>query len=108
MKLWRLPAMISLAAVSALGTGCGYGELVRLYFQEQEYQQDQELIAKIKGVLLADSQLRSEPVQVEAYLGDVRLSGTIASPGQKQSAEDAVEQVDGVKSVENELDVREP
>jgi osmotically-inducible protein OsmY len=108
MKLLRVPAMISLAAASVLITGCGYGELVRLYFQEQEYQKDQELIARIKGVLLADLQVRSEPILIEAYLGDVRLSGTISSPGQKQLAEDVVGQIDGVESLDNDLIVGAP
>ena len=108
MKRVRVPAMITLAAASFLIAGCEYGELVRLYFQEQEYQKDQELIARIKGVLLADLQVRSEPILIEAYLGDVRLSGTISSPGQKQLAEDIVGQVSGVESLDNDLIVRAP
>jgi osmotically-inducible protein OsmY len=108
MKLLRIPAMITLAAASSLSAGCGYGELVRLYFQEQEYQKDQELIARIKGALLADPQLRRETIQVEAYLGDIRLSGTISSPRQKQMAEDIAGQVDGVDSVDNTLSLRSP
>jgi osmotically-inducible protein OsmY len=107
MKLWRILAMITLTAASALSAGCGYGELVRLYFQEQEYQKDQELIAKIKGALLAEPQLRRETIQVEAYLGDIRLSGAISSPGQKQMAEEIAGQVDGVDSVDNALSMRD-
>jgi osmotically-inducible protein OsmY len=108
MKRVRVPAMITLVAASFLIAGCEYGDLVRLYFQEQEYQKDQELIAKIKGALLADQQVRSEPILIEAYLGDVRLSGTISSPGQKQLAEDVVGQVSGVESLDNDLIVRAP
>lgn len=100
--------MITLAAASVLITGCGYGELVRLYFQEQEYQKDQELIAKIKGALLAETQVRQEPVLVEAYLGDVRLSGTLSSAEKKQLAEDVAAQVSGVESLDNDLIVRAP
>lgn len=106
MKFLRAPATILLAAASFLITGCEYGELVRLYFQEQEYQKDQELIAKIKGALLAETRVRREPVVVEAYLGDVRLSGTLSSAKKKQLAEEVAAQVSGVESVDNDLVVR--
>jgi osmotically-inducible protein OsmY len=108
VKLSRLATLIALSAASAQIAGCGYGELVRLYFQEQEYQKDQELIAEIKGALLADPQIRRAPVQVEAYLGTVRLSGTVSLPDQKQRAQAITEQVDDVESVDNDLIVQEP
>lgn len=104
----RLATLIALSAASVPIAGCDAVDLVRLYFQEQEYQQDQELIARIKGALLADPQLGQVPVRVEAYLGDVRLYGTVASFRQKQRAETVAEEVDGVESVANELIVREP
>jgi osmotically-inducible protein OsmY len=106
MKNRPLSAMIALSALSAQFSGCGYGELIRLYFQEQEYQKDQELIAKIKGALLADSDTRHASVEIEAYLGDVRLGGVLPSSKQKQRAEDIAEAVDGAESVVNEIEVR--
>ncbi|MBL1263570.1 BON domain-containing protein [Methylomicrobium sp. RS1] len=106
MKIGSVPAIIGLSAFTAQLSGCGYGELIRLYFQEQEYQKDQELIAEIKGALLADSDTRHAPVEIEAYLGDVRLSGMLASSKQKQRAEDITEQVSGVESVVNAIEVR--
>jgi osmotically-inducible protein OsmY len=107
-KLARLATMITLSTASVHISGCEYGELIRLYFQEQEYQKDQELIAKIKGALLADPQVRDAPVVVDAYLGDVHLSGTISSPEQKQRAEEVIEQVGGVESLHNDLKVQAP
>jgi osmotically-inducible protein OsmY len=100
--------MIALSAAAAPLAGCGYGELIRLYFQEQEYQKDQELIAKIKGALLADPAIRRAPVEVDAYLGDVRLGGALGSEKQKQRAEEVAEQISGVESVVNEIEVKVP
>jgi osmotically-inducible protein OsmY len=108
MKIRPLAMLLMLSAASVSIAGCGYTEIIRLYFQEQQYQKDQELIAEIKGALLADPQLRQAPVRVEAYLGAVRLSGAVTSAGQKQQAETVAEQTDGVESVVNDLIVREP
>jgi|GEM_PF-2132122 len=108
MKRWRPAALIGLSAISVHIAGCGYAELVRLYFQEQEYQKDQELIAKVKGALLADPRIGHAPVQVEAYLGDVRLSGMVSSSAQRQHVEAVAEQVSDVESVVNDLTVQKP
>lgn len=102
----RLATLIALSTAFVSIAGCGYTEIIRLYFQEQQYQKDQELIAEIKGALLADPQLRQAPVRIEAYLGAVRLSGALTSDGQKQQAETVAEQTDGVESVVNDLIVR--
>ena len=108
MKIKPLAMLLALSAASVSMAGCEYIELVRLYFQEQEYQKDQELIAKIKGALLADPQVRQVPVQVEAYLGAVRLSGSVASPDHILRVQAIVDQVGGVESVDNDLIVRGP
>jgi osmotically-inducible protein OsmY len=108
MKIKPLAMLLVLSAASVSIAGCEYIEVVRLYFQEQEYQKDQELIAKIKGALLADPQVRKVPVRIEAYLGDVRLSGSVASSNHKLRVQAIVDQVDGVESVNNDLIVRGP
>jgi hyperosmotically inducible protein len=108
MKLLRQCRIVAALTLAVPVAGCGYGELVRLYFQEKEYQNDQELIAKIKGALLADPQVRASPVLVAAYLGDIRLSGTVSSAALKQQAEKVSEEVSGVESVDNDLVVRKP
>lgn len=108
MKIRPLATLLALSAASVSIGGCEYTEIIRLYFQEQEYQKDQELIAKIKGALLADPQLRQTTVQVEAYLGAIRLMGAVSSIEQKRRAETITEQVDGAESVENDLVVRGP
>jgi len=108
MKLARPATLFALSAASAQVAGCGYVELVRLYFQEQEYQKDQELIARVKGALLADQAIGDAPVQVEAYLGAIRLSGTVPSAAGKRQAEAIAEQARGVESVDNDLMVQAP
>jgi osmotically-inducible protein OsmY len=73
----------------------------------RQQQLDLATTARIKAVLLADADLKSERIAVETFNGAVRLTGQVSSTTNLARAKDVVWPVDGVKTVENMLVVRE-
>ena len=71
-------------------------KLVPLFFQEREYAEDQRLIAKVKGALAAEPELRGARIGVDAYKMDVTLE--VKDPAQRQKALAVAGAVPGVKS----------
>ena len=59
----------------------------------------------IRGALSKSHFLPSKHVQIETSGGNVRLEGTVGSFYQKQMAQELVRRVDGVETVENQLQV---
>lgn len=86
--------------------GCAPLEMIRLYFQEQQYSEDQAIIAQVRGALWAAPDLDATGIAVDAYLKDVTLTGTVATPAQAAQAEALAAAVSGVDSVQNQLQVR--
>ena len=109
----RLPAALALALL--LGgcslvrfyfeqtEGIGPGKLIPLYFQEQQYMNDQILAAKVRGALAQAPALRAAAIEVDAYKGAVTLRGRAGSPAQAQAAVETARSVFGVESVAAEL-----
>lgn len=61
---------------------------------------------KAKGILLLNSNLKSSDISTEVKDGKVTLSGSVESKVEKALAEELVEGLDGVKSVDNRLTVK--
>lgn len=66
---------------------------------------DPPLLEKLRGVLSKSHYLSPRQVQIETTGGNVRLEGTVGSYYQKQMAQELVRRVDGVETVENQLQV---
>ncbi len=66
---------------------------------------DPPLLDKLRGVLSKSHFLSPRQVQIETTGGNVRLEGTVGSFYQKQMAQELVRRVDGVETVENQLQV---
>ena len=67
---------------------------------------DASLTARVKTALAKDASLgTARDVNVTTYRGVVQLSGFVESDQVKQRAEQVAKQVDGVRSVENDLRV---
>jgi hyperosmotically inducible periplasmic protein len=109
---------ILLASAAALGA-CNRSdshaqdvELRRLSEAADENQQrkplpDSSLTAIVKSALLSDSSLDANKIDVENKAGNVALHGTVDSPAQRERVERIVMSVGGVRSVANNLTVRE-
>ena len=66
---------------------------------------DVELLDRVKKALLSDSGLGSFSLKLSVLNGEVHLSGTVDSDSSKQHAEDIVNDVEGVVSVQNDLKI---
>jgi hypothetical protein len=66
--------------------GISPAKLVPLYFQEQQYVNDQTLAAKVRGALEQVPALRGADIEVDVYKSAVTLRGQTTSPSQTQVA----------------------
>jgi len=66
---------------------------------------DANLTASVKANLVADKAANLTRIDVDTNGGIVYLNGTVASPQQKDRAEQLARQVQGVKKVVNNLQV---
>ena len=69
---------------------------------------DSWLTAKTKIALFADSRIKGRDINVETTQGSVMIRGKVDSDAAKQAAEGIAKEIDGVKSVKNELQVVAP
>ena len=71
-----------------------------------EYVDDSVITTKVKTQLAADDFLKSFEISVETYKGIVQLSGFVGSQQAVDKAGEIARGVQGVKSVENDLNVK--
>lgn len=67
---------------------------------------DATITTKVKAALLSDSKLKATKVSVETNKGTVQLSGSVENSDQKAEALRVANEVNGVKSVKDNLTVR--
>jgi osmotically-inducible protein OsmY len=87
-----------------LVTGCA-GD--RYHESTGENIDDTATTARVKSALGKDPQYKYEDIHVNTFKGDVQLSGFVASGDAKRHAESLAKDVDGVKQVENDINVRD-
>jgi osmotically-inducible protein OsmY len=95
---------IKFAALPVLALALGVSTIARAESTGQ-YIDDASITAKVKAALLADKQLKATQVSVETNQGAVQLKGTVASKDQESEAVKAANQVNGVKSVNDMIQV---
>ena len=97
--------MHKLAVVSTLAFLTGVSSVA---FGESagQYVDDATLTTKVKAAFVGDKQLKALQVSVETDHGTVRLSGTVDSRDQESEAVKVANQINGVKSVQDNLTVR--
>lgn len=86
--------LLSAAPSAAFGSAAG------------QYVDDAVLTTKVKAAIMTDQQLKETRVSVLTNQGAVELSGTVGDKNQEFEAVRVANQVDGVKSVKNLLQVR--
>ena len=89
-------AAVLLAACAGSPTRESTGEVI----------DDSVITTKVKTALLADTRVRGRDVHVETFKGRVLLSGIVASPEERQTAERIARQTSGVKEVNNKISVQ--
>ena len=71
-----------------------------------EYVDDSVITTKVKSMLAADDFLKSFQIGVETYKGVVQLSGFVNSQAAVDKAVEITKNVQGIKSVKNDLVVK--
>jgi osmotically-inducible protein OsmY len=72
-----------------------------------EFIDDSTITTKVKAALLAEPGIKSYQIGVETFKGIVQLSGFVDTQQQKLRAADIAWSVDGVKSVENNIIIKQ-
>ncbi|BBA33328.1 uncharacterized protein sS8_1368 [Methylocaldum marinum] len=90
------------AAVAA--TGCSG---TRTRESTGEYLDDASVTTKVKSALLQDEIVKGLDIQVETFKGTVQLSGFVDTASEKQRAEAIARDVAGVRSVKNDIRVKQ-
>lgn len=71
-----------------------------------EYLDDAVITTRVKAAILKDDTLKVSEINVETYKGVVQLSGFVGSRADQSRAEKVTEDVDGVKSVKNDIRIK--
>lgn len=67
---------------------------------------DSTITARVKSALVADSRTKGGDINVTTNSGMVQLGGFVDSSNEKAAASEIARSVDGVKNVDNQLDVK--
>jgi hyperosmotically inducible protein len=67
---------------------------------------DSVITAKVKSALIADETTKAYQISVTTFEGTVQLSGFVDGSEARQRATQVAENVEGVRDVKNELEVR--
>lgn len=71
-----------------------------------KYVKDSVITTKVKALLAEDDFLKSFKISVKTYKGRVRLSGSVSSQDAVHKAGEIARNVEGVRSVKNNLIVK--
>ena len=71
-----------------------------------EYLDNTVITAKVKAALFDEPNLKSAEINVETFKGVVQLSGFVNSQADIDKAVEIVQQVKGVKSVKNDMQLK--
>ena len=72
-----------------------------------QYTDDKMLVGKVKSALISDKTADADEINVEVYKGVVQLNGFVDNEKEKAQAEAVAKAVEGVKSVENNLAIKQ-
>jgi hyperosmotically inducible protein len=68
---------------------------------------DSVITTKIKSSILTDSAIKGSDISVDTKNGEVTLTGSVKSQAQMDRAQKLAQNVDGVKSVQNKLAIKQ-
>jgi len=104
LKPYLIAAMLGAAAPLAVSAGDGKDMSDKSAMERAgDTISDAALTTKVKTALVAEGELSALDINVDSEQGVVTLSGAVDSEAQIDLAEKVVEDLDGVKGVDNEL-----
>jgi osmotically-inducible protein OsmY len=102
---WVLIAMMG-AAAAACSSNDEQGSTEAAAANAGRVVDDSVITGKVKAALVADPTTKAHQISVETFHGVVQLSGFVDSSEAKMRASQVAENVEGVKNVKNELELR--
>jgi osmotically-inducible protein OsmY len=92
--------MLAAAALgAALATGCtGLGDK-----SAGQSVDDAAIVSKAKAAFALDHTVKAMNIKVDAYKGEVQLSGVAKNPDEARRAEEIVRGLQGVRTVKNDI-----
>jgi len=103
-NLYLALSLCVLVGTAAVLTGCTGTRYER---STGEYIDDKSLNTRVKSALSDNPENKFGDVNVTSFKGTVQLSGFVNAGDQKRMAGNIAERVHGVKSVENNITVKE-
>lgn len=103
MKLPQRFAGFFLALMMLALAGCASGP------QKEgtgNYIDDSVITAKVKAAIIKDDTLKATEINVETFKGVVQLSGFVKNKADINHAVEVTRQIEGVKSVKNNMNVK--
>ena len=102
---WVLIAMMG-AAAAACSTTKSEGPAEHTAANAGRVVDDSVITGKVKAALVADPVTKAHQISVETFKGVVQLSGFVDTSEARSRATQVAQQVEGVHSVKNELELR--
>lgn len=101
MRDKRLPTIVICGLVAAIALGCATTRTVGTQID------DATITTRVKAQLTDDEVVKARDVDVDTLDGVVTLSGRVESEEERERAEELARSVDGVRDVQNLLEVGE-
>ena len=101
-----LVAMMGAAAVACTSNDEKGGTVERTAANAGRVVDDSVITGKVKAALVADPTTKAHQITVETFQGVVQLSGFVDSSEARSRATQVAQQVEGVKNVKNDLQLR--
>jgi osmotically-inducible protein OsmY len=98
----KLTAILATAVLLA-AAGCAS---TRTQEGSGQYVDDTVITTKVKTAILAEPGLKVSEINVETFKGIVQLSGFVSTRGDADSAVRVAHNVEGVKSVKNDMQLK--
>jgi osmotically-inducible protein OsmY len=102
---WVLVAMMGAAAVACTSTK-EQGPTEHAAANAGRVVDDSVITGKVKAALVADPTTKAHQISVETFQGVVQLSGFVDSSEARSRATQVAKEVEGVKNVKNDLELR--
>jgi osmotically-inducible protein OsmY len=102
---WVLVGMMG-AAAAACSTTETQGPAETTAANAGRVVDDSVITGKVKAALVADPTTKAHQISVETFQGVVQLSGFVDTSEARSRATQVAKQVEGVKNVKNELELR--
>lgn len=94
---------VCLSLTLALVVGCAS---TRTQESTGQYFDDTAITTKVKSAVFSEPTLKSAEINVETFKGVVQLSGFVSSQAQINKAVEVAREVNGVKSVRNDMRIK--